>query len=89
MSAVEVYAVTQAEIYRRRANELLRQAEAAATPSAREIFCDIAEAYRMLAGDDDRDQLNAPREVNPLACLPLLAHRFPNFKLVGKPADAW
>jgi hypothetical protein len=86
---VEVNAVTQAEICRKRADELLRQAEVVATPSAREVVCDIAEAYRTLAGNDGRDPLNAPREVNPLACLPLLAYRFPNFKLVGNPADAW
>ena len=79
--------MSHSEIYRRRAVDVLREAEAAATPSGREILCDIAEAYRVLAGNQDRIESRPPLEANPLAYLPLASYRFPKLKFLGKTAD--
>ena len=78
--------MSHSEIYRRRADDVLSEAEAAASPSAREILRDIAEAYRVLGGNQDRNE-SRPLEPNPLAYLPLASYRFPNLKFLGKKAD--
>jgi hypothetical protein len=78
--------MSHSETYRRRADDVLREAEAAASPSVREVLCDIAEAYRVLAGNQDRNDSH-PLESNPLAYLPLASYRFPKFKFLGKKAD--
>ena len=67
--------MSHSEIYRRRAADVLREAEAPASPSVREILCDIAEAYRVLAGNQHRNESHPLLESNPLAYLPLASHR--------------
>ena len=78
--------MSHSETYRRRADDVLREAEAAASPSTREILRDIAEAYRILAGNQDNES-HPPLESNPLAYLPLASYRFPKLKFLGKKAD--
>jgi hypothetical protein len=79
--------MSHSETYRRRADEVLREAEAAASPSVREILCDIAEAYRVLAGNQDRNESH-PLESNPLAYLPLASYRFPKFKFFSQSEES-
>ena len=46
--------MSKADMYRKRAAECQRQADAAVTGSVREILRDIADKYRMLAANDER-----------------------------------
>jgi hypothetical protein len=79
--------MSHSETYRRRADDVLREAEAAASPSVREILCDIAEAYRVLAGNQDRNESHT-LESNPLAYLPLASYRFPKFKFFSQSEES-
>ena len=46
--------MSKADVYRKRAVECQRQADAAVTKSVRETLQDIADKYRMLAANEER-----------------------------------
>jgi hypothetical protein len=46
--------MSKADVYRKRAVECQRQADAAVTESVRETLQDIADKYRMLAANEER-----------------------------------
>ena len=59
--------MSKADMYRKRAAECQRQADAAVTESVRETLQDIADKYRMLAANEERSgamlKPDAPRPI--------------------------
>jgi hypothetical protein len=53
-TACSVIAMSNGDVYRKRAVECQRQADAAVTESVRETLHDIADKYRMLAANEER-----------------------------------